>query len=260
MHDIESLIAGELERLAPAGVTGSGWDDAVARAGGARRRGWRAPLLAATLVAAAVPALAFSAGLRSLLGFTAPHPILAKAYVLVSAPLGNGLYGHFWHAPSSGGGQCMFLSFDHAAVASRPRGNGGGACTLDRGARIDTVSKRSPLVVGLSIQRRLKGGDPSRWVPPSVNGAVFSGLRATRVEIRWRGGHRPLVLRNGYFIGGGRYLYLPPFGRFPFFVVVYDARGHVVARRKLDSPTLRLMSHGWKEYARAYHAWQRAHP
>jgi hypothetical protein len=81
-----------------------------------------------------------------------------------------------------------------------------------------------------------------------------------RLAVTWRGGGlRPLVLHDNHFLGGGAYLYTPPFSKFPFFVIAYDGQGREVARKKLESPSLRMMSHGWKQYTREYHAWQRTH-
>jgi hypothetical protein len=94
-------------------------------------------------------------------------------------------------------------------------------------------------------------------VPPIVFGSVYSKLHATRIEIEWKGGSHELALRNGWFLGGTPALYMPSFAEFPFVVVAYDAHGKAVARKKLESPSLLLLSGGWKEYARKYHAWQK---
>lgn len=113
----------------------------------------------------------------------------------------------------------------------------------------------APLVVGSSIGRRLKG-DPSKWVPPIVSGAVLPRLKAARVAVVWKGGSLPLRLEDDFFLGGSPRLYMPPFERFPFTVVAYDADGRRVAEKRLESPTLRMLN-GWDEYTAAYEKWKR---
>lgn len=124
------------------------------------------------------------------------------------------------------------------------------------GARLVQARPDSPLVVGLSISRRLKG-DPAKWVPPIVSGAVLPSLRATRVAVVWKGGSLPLRLKDDSFLGGSPLLYMPPFERFPFTVVAYDAGGRRVAETRLESPAL-LMMNGWDEYTAAYEKWRRS--
>ncbi len=112
------------------------------------------------------------------------------------------------------------------------------------------------LVVGLSISRRLKG-DPAKWVPPIVSGAVLPSLKAARVAVVWTGGSLPLRLKENSFLGGSPLLYMPPFERFPLTVVAYDADGRRVAEKRLESPALRMMN-GWDEYSAAYKNWKRS--
>ena len=121
------------------------------------------------------------------------------------------------------------------------------------------LEEHSLLDIGMSVARRLTSGNPANWVPPIVSGAILPSLHATRVAVVWHGGSLPLVLRGDRFVGGGAQLYMPPLGAFPFVVTAYDAQGRVVATKKLDSPGLLLLRHGWKEYARLYHAWQKQH-
>jgi hypothetical protein len=262
--DVDDVIRDELERLAPAGETPR--DDwgrilAAARTPAAthsRRRRLALVGAAACLVFTA-PALAFSDGIRSLLGLGRPRPVLAKATLVVSAPVGNGFYAHLWHSPSTTGGRCAMTT---AARGAMPRRllvrRGGGACSVRGTGEVGRATREHPLVVGISIQRRPAHGVRTKWVPPIVSGNVQAGLHATRVRIEWPRGSHALVLARGYFIGGTKKLYMPPFADFPFYVVAYDARGREVARKKLESPTLRLMRHGWKQYAREYRAWKRS--
>jgi hypothetical protein len=124
------------------------------------------------------------------------------------------------------------------------------------GERLLQARPDYPLVVGLSISRRLKG-DPAKWVPPIVSGAVLPSLKAERVTVVWKGGSLPLRLKDNSFLGGSPLLYMPPFARFPFTVVAYDADGRRVAEKRLESPALRMMD-GWDEYSAAYKKWKRS--
>jgi hypothetical protein len=69
----------------------------------------------------------------------------------------------------------------------------------------------------------------TEWVPPVVSGRVDPELGAARVEVRWTGGSKALVLENDHFIGAVEGLHEPPAERLPFFVVAYDADGREVA-------------------------------
>lgn len=185
-------------------------------------------------------------------------PVLAESQLLVSAPVGNGFFAHSWVSPSSTGGRCAFTTADHDPMPEHATPGGGSGCSIHGGTPVVSTSAELPLSLGFSISRRLEHGDPVRWVPPVVSGLLFPQLRAVRVEVRWRGGSHRLTLHDDAFIGGGPFLYMPQFREFPFTVVAYDAAGREVARKRLDSPSLLLLRHGWKEYARSYHAWQRA--
>jgi hypothetical protein len=263
MLDVEEAIRTELERLAPeSGHRDPDWPDARVRAGEplSRRRSRRLWLAAAAFaIVVATPTIALSAGVRSFLGIT-PHPVVSKARLIISAPVGNAFYAHLWNSPSSTGGECSFTSLDHHAIPTgTPSANGGSGCTYTGTQPIFTATATHPLTVGVAIERRLKGGDPKKWVPPVVSGNVLAALHASRVEIEWRHGSYRLNLQNGYLVGGTPKLYMPPFRDFPFYVVAYNASGRVVARKKIDSPGLLLLNHGWKEYARLYHHWQKTH-
>jgi hypothetical protein len=211
---------------------------------------------AAVALVLAAPSLAFSSSVRALVGPARPKPVVAQATLLLSAPVGNGFWAHAWTAPSSTGGQCDFLTTDHRPVVHRPpQVNGGGMCSASTGGeRLVQARPDHPLVVGLSISRRLKG-DPAKWVPPIVNGAVLPSLKAARVAVVWKGGSLPLRLKDNSFLGGSPLLYMPPFERFPFTVVAYDADGRRVAEKRLESPVLRMMK-GWDEYTAAYKRWR----
>jgi hypothetical protein len=220
-------------------------------------RGW-APLLVLGVGLALVlaPTLAFSSNVRTLVGLARPEPAVAQATLLLSAPVGNGFWAHAWTAPSSTGGQCDFLTTDHRPLVRRPsQVNGGSMCSASTSEeRLTQARPDHPLVVGLSMSRRLKG-DPAKWVPPIVSGAVLPSLTAARVAVLWKGGSLPLRLKDDYFLGGSPLLYMPQFELFPFEVVAYDARGRAVAAKRLESPALRMMN-GWDEYTAAYEKWR----
>jgi hypothetical protein len=264
--EAEDAILVELERLAPSDETmNADWDRVLRHAGGTverqsrggPRRGRVLVAVAALLLAVAVPTVALSAGVRSLLGFGDSRPVVEKAQLVISAPVGNAFYAHLWHAPSTTDGQCSFLSIDrHLVPLQRPTMNGGGGCNYKGNTQTDRASSSLPLTTDLSIGRRPRNGDPARWVPPVVSGNVYPGLHAARVVVEWRGGSYELALHDGYFLGGTPRLYLPPFRDFPFYVVAYNSGGQEIARKQLDSPSLLLMNNGWKQYAREYLKWK----
>jgi hypothetical protein len=215
-------------------------------------------LTAAVALVVGAPALAFSSDVRMLVGLAGPNPVVAQATLLLSAPVGNGFWASAWTAPSSTGGRCDFLTTDHRPVVDRPaQVNGGSICSASTGGeRLVPARPDHPLVVGLSITRRLKG-DPAKWVPPIVSGAVLPSLKAARVAVVWKGGSLPLRLKDNSFLGGSPLLYMPRFERFPFTVVAYNAEGRAVAAKRLESPALRMMN-GWNEYTAAYKEWKRS--
>jgi hypothetical protein len=261
--DVEPVIREELERLAPqAEIERLDWSDVIGRTSTRprlqRRGARRLALVAAVALAVAAPTFALSSGVRNLLGFERPKPVLDQARLLVSASVGNGFYAHAWSSPSSTGGHCDFLTIDHSPITRSAAGQGGGgACSRSGGSRPARATANVPLPVSVSVQRRPKSGVPANWVPPIVGGSVLPSLRAVRVEVVWNSGTLPLRLRNNNFLGGSPALYMPPFKNFPYTVVAYDTHGSEVARKRLESPTLMLMN-GWKEYTREYKKWKRS--
>lgn len=256
-HDSEpcSLDVTELlDSYTPVPLTEPAWGE-VDR--GSRTRLRRMALAAVVALVVAAPALAFSSSIRTLVGLTRPEPVVTEATLLVSAPVGNGFWAHAWTAPSSTAGQCDFMTTDRRPDVQTPSElNGGGVCVGDNnGEPVTHATQGVPLIVGLSVSRRLKG-DPAKWVPPVVSGAVLPSLKATSVRVTWNGGRLLLRLRDNYFLGGSPLLYMPPFERFPFVVTAYNAQGRQVAQKRIDSPSLRLMN-GWKEYTPAYKEWKR---
>ena len=248
-------VAELLERYTPAPYAEPMWKQVEQRS---RARTHRLLLVAVVALVVAAPALALSGTVRDLVRFGHPKPVVDQATWLLSAPVGNAFWVHAWTAPSSTGGRCDFMTIDHQPVARPPSDIRGSTVCSSAGSdeRLTQASPENPFNVGLSIGRRPKGGDPTKWVPPIVSGAILPNLRAARVEIVWNGGSLPLRLRDNYFLGGSPLLYMPPFDRFPFTVVAYDDKGKTVAEKRLPSPALRLMN-GWKEYTPAYKQWER---
>lgn len=231
MLDLDEVISAELEQLAPESERRNpDWGDAQARAREPlrqqrRRRLWIAvPAIALVVV---TPTIALSANVRTLLGISSPRPVVTKARLVISAPVGNDFYAHLWNSPSTTGGQCSFTSLDHRATpAPIPVENGGGGCSYTGTRPLLAATAASPLTIGVAIERRLKVGDPRKWVPPVVSGNVLPALHVTRVQIEWRHGSYRLKLQNNYILGGTPKLYMPPFADFPFYAVAYCRCSH----------------------------------
>jgi hypothetical protein len=179
-------------------------------------------LVAAALAAVAVPSVALSSGLRSLLGLH-PAPVVARARLLVSAPIGNGYWVHFLEGPSNEHGWCTFSIVDHSPALDRSEQmNGGGGCSV-RGASAGRwfATKARPLVVST---------DYAKGLPVYVTGVVARPLHVHRLALVWPGGSHELVLRQWHFAGGTPAL---SWGM-QFEVVAYDAAHRVVASKKLE--------------------------
>jgi hypothetical protein len=250
-HEHELVFADDvaelLDEYTPRPDPQPAWREIQHRSGARSRR---ALLVALGLVALTAPALALSSSLRDIIGLARPEPVLEQATLLLSAPVGNGFWAHMWTSPSSTGGQCEFITRDRTATTSVTEEMGAGVCG---GGPVIRTGPEHPLNVGLSVGRLRD--DPTKWVPPVVSGAVLPSLQVTQVKVIWNGGSLSLRLRNNRFLGGSPLLYMPPFDRFPFTVVAYDAAGRKVAEKRLQSPSLLLMN-GWKEYTPAYKKWK----
>ena len=265
MIDAKTVIVAELDRLAPPeDGSGADWTGVTLRVRTERprrARRWIGVGVPVLLIALLAPAFTFSAGVRSLLGFSSPPFVLSKSRPLVSSAVGNGFFAHVWTGPSTAGGVCKFTTVDHA-LSTPPHptsSNGGGSCGVGKDGQLVSTTAAYPLNVEISIRHRPQKGNPTNWVPPVVSGAIFPRLGAVRVELKWNGGSEALTLRGAYFVGGGAILYKPPLGNLPYYVVAYNAAGREVARSKLDDPTLEFVN-GWKKLTPLYLAWERTHP
>jgi hypothetical protein len=196
---------------------------------------WRRPRLvlaaaAVLIVGMAAPAVA-SDRVRSFIGLEAhPHPVLEESTLLVSAPVAEGTVARLWLSPSTTGGECLFETYGPPGdVEHAPDMSGGGMCT-ERPISWEGI----PLTfTGVHTGSGGKPHGATERVPPAVSGRVHPKLGAARVEVRWSGGSKALVLENEYFIGAVEELHEPPAERLPFFLVAYDADGQEVARLKL---------------------------
>jgi hypothetical protein len=244
--DVEPLIRDELERLSPLESVVRDWQ---AVAGERRRPRYprRVALAAvAAVVLAAIPAVAFSAGVRSLLGLGRyVTPDYRHARLMVSSPLPNGRVARLWTAPSTQGGECEFVTF--APASSKPKatrldGGGGGSCTVGAHRFL------GKLAWGFS--------SASPATPPVISGRASRAVHPARVELRWHGGSRPLAAHDGYYIGAAPELDSPPFRQLPYDVVVLDDRGRVTARSRLPTS---FLYRNWKQVEPKLHAYRVAH-
>jgi hypothetical protein len=246
MNDLDLTVVDVLDRHHSRSLREPDWDNVLDRAKVRRRRHrLRLPVVvAALLVAVLVPALAFSASVREFLGF--PQPILTRARLMVSAPLGSGRTIRLWEAPSDEGGVCSFVTLNAADTDTRPAQGVAGGCTQGRDARLH--SDKLPIQVGAS-----NGGSNV----PIIDGWVSPNLHAASVELRWRTGKNKLEYSNHYFVGASPAMSDPPFPVLPFHVVVLDANGQEVGRLKL--PTGWLYT-DWKHTLPRLRAYVRQHP
>jgi hypothetical protein len=218
MAELSPTLVAELDRLSPVETTAPDWLDVRRRARPAGRT--RALLVAAALVAVAVPSVALSSGVRSLLGL-GPQPVAAKSRLLVSAPIGNGYWVHYLQGPSNARGWCTYSIVDHSSQLDRSETmNGGGGCS-PRGTRLQWVATRKrPLIAAVDV---------ARGIPPYVTGMVARPLHVHRVALVWPGGSHDLMLRLWHFAGGTPAVA----GSRSVELVAYDAQGKVVASKKL---------------------------
>jgi hypothetical protein len=187
-----------------------------------------------------------------------PSSAVGPATLLVSAPIGGGRIAHAWVAASSDGGECYLVTVDRVRAPTQPAAHHEVSCGPTSLEASMPVSRSTPLSLVLSIETR--GPQAAQWVPPIVSGFVLPQLHASRVQLEWSGGSHRLGLRGSSFIGGGSFLYAPPFATLPYFVVAYDDRGRVVAQAKLGSPGLYPNLKAWKEFSPAYLRWTSSQP
>lgn len=176
-------------------------------------------------------------------------PGSSAAYV--SASVGNHYMAHLWLEPHSEDGTCYDVTSSRIGLPAHPTdGPSGRVCGKGR----VPPGFGSPL--GFNINIGLREGDPTSRVPPIMDGVAYA-TTITRIEIEWRGGAYQLQLRNGYFLGGGLFLYLPPFKNLPYFVVAYDDAGRVVDRERIPNSSLYSIS---RERLAALRRFIHAHP
>jgi hypothetical protein len=228
------------------GHDGSDWGDVLQRAASqaAIVHRWRLTVVAAlVLLAIAVPSLALSASVRGLFGLNDPvHPDYSRARLLVSAPISGGRVARVWAAPSTGVGECEFVTIDPAGSALHPaRMHGSSECTLGK--------QRLHGRLAWSFSR---GGRNTSL----LDGRVGASLHAARVELHWHGGSQRLTYKGGFFVAPAPSLNDPPFRRLPYDLVVYDTQGRIVAQSRI--PTSFLYK-DWKRVQPQLHQYRVAH-
>lgn len=254
MNDLDPALVALLGHDFPRTLRAPDWADVLARASVRPRHRWRMiALVAAIVIGVSVPAFALSASVRGLFGF---DPVLSKAELLVSTPVGDGRVVRVWRAPNAGGGVCILTTVDRADGRLRrfkggPPVNGGGSCS---GGAIPTQPRDLLLNVGVGMAYN---SDRPGGTPPIVQGFVSPRTRASRVELVWRTGRQRLAVANDYFVGVAPVLFKPSFDLLPFYVVAYDKQGHEVARQKVITGGLYL---GYKKILPKLRAYVRAHP
>ncbi len=244
---VEDLIHTELARLAThVADRAPEWNDVRARvphAGRPRVTALRASLAVAVAVAVVLPAVSFSSGVRSWLGFGSPRPRYEQAHLTVAAPLADGRVAHLWASPSNTGGDCLFVTFDPQGSAPHPsRLFGGGACSVGPQARGHVFDWSLSRAIGRT--------------PTALSGRIDPRLHPTRVVLRWHGGSRAISSRDGYFIAVGAPLENPPFRLLPLAVVAFDRNGRTVSTYRIPSS---FLYSNWKRRQPRLRAYRRAH-
>jgi hypothetical protein len=244
---VEDLIRTELGRLAtPVADRTPKWNDVRARvpqAGRFPRAALRAALAVAVVVAVVLPAVAFSSGVRSLLGFGSPRPRYEQARLTAAAPLPDGRVAHLWVSPSTTGGECLFVTFDPRRSTPHPsRMFGGGGCSL----RPQTHAPLFDWSLSRGIGR----------TPTVLSGRIDPRLHPARVVLRWHGGFRDITSRGGYFIAADPVLKNPPFRSLPLDVVAFDKHGRQVSTSRIPSA---FLYSNWKRDQPKLRVYRRAH-
>jgi hypothetical protein len=244
---LEDLIRTELDRLAnPVADRAPRWNDVrarVPRAGRLPVTALRIALAVAVAVAVVLPAVAFSSGVRSFLGFESPRPRYDQAHLTAAAPLPDGRIAHLWVSPSSNGGDCLFVTFDPPRSTPHPsRMFGGGGCS-------GGPQTHAPLF-DWSLSRGIGR------TPTVLSGRIDPRLHPTRVVLRWHGGLRDITSRDGYFIAAASLLKNPPFRLLPVAIVAFDKNGRTVSTSKIPSS---FLYSNWKREQPNLRVYRRAH-
>jgi hypothetical protein len=244
MFDVEPLILDELQRLSPLDKRESGdWEAILARATPDRRArtaAIHAALAFAVIAAVAIPALAFSATVRSLVGLGQPAPRYNRADLRLKVALPQGYVARLWTAPSTQGGACMFTTYDASDAPSRPKKiTGGGFCS--RPGALAIPNRRIFWSVGTAL-----GGS---FV---LSGVAGPALRVSQMTLRWHGGAQAIPTRDGYFLASVPVVASPPFRLLPFDLVATNNTGRTVATYRIPTSVLYLDRKHIEPKLRAY--------
>lgn len=245
----DPFIASTLDEHVPVPEAVPDWSSIARRA--AKRRARRSLILVVAIVlAVTVPALALSGSLRSWLG--TPSPTFEEATLLASTPIGDGRSIRVWRAPSSTGGECVFVSYERRDTDRRPSSWNSAACSTAG----PLPMTNQPLEVGFSPHVRRTGEARRERTPPFVVGSVTPESGIVRLELRWRHGRIPLVLQGRFFVAVAEILDQPRFDALPIRVVSFDAGGTIVTQRQLSSQGLYVSN----QQRAALIAYASAHP
>lgn len=248
MFDVEPLILDELQRLAPLDKRESGdWEAILTRAAPdrrARKTAIQIALAFAVIAAVVIPALAFSATVRSLVGLGQPAPNYDQARLRLEVALRQGYVARLWTAPSTHGGACMFTTYDASPAPSRPKEiTGGGFCSRS-GARV---------IPGIPVYWSVGTAPGGSYV---LDGVASPALHVSQVTLRWHGGAQAIATRDGYFLASVPIVASPPFRLLPFDLIATNDTGRTVATYRI--PTSFLYP-PWKHLEPKLRAYRKAH-
>lgn len=248
MFDVEPLILHELQRLSPLDERVSGdWETIVTRAAPdrrARKPAIQIALAFAVIAAVVIPALAFSATVRSLVGLGQPAPRYDQARLRLKVALPQGYVARLWTAPSTQGGACMFTTYDASDAPSRPKKmTGGGFC--NRTGALAIPKRRIFWSVGTAL-----GGS---YV---LSGVASPALHASHVTLRWHGGAQAIPTRDSYFLASVPIVANPPFRLLPFDLIATNDKGRTVATYRIPTSFLYFP---WRHIEPKLSAYRKAH-
>jgi hypothetical protein len=163
--------------------------------------------------------------------------VMSKVRRLVSGPIGNGLFVHFWTAPTPRGGRCYFETIDNSRTARQSSlswpPTGGGGCSIGHASPISPHGLTAHPFQHLSVGVQTRSAEHANWIPPYVQGEIVTTAVPARVVVRWRGGSHALALEGRFFAGGTPSMY--PHTR-ELTLFAYDREGRAIARTAVLSP------------------------
>jgi hypothetical protein len=245
MFDVEPLILGELQRLSPLDKREPGdWEAILTRVTPerrARKAAIQTALAFAVIAAVVIPALAFSATVRSLVGLGQPAPKYDQARLRLEVALPQGYVARLWTAPSTQGGACMFTTYDASDAPSRPKKITGGGGFCSRAGALAIPRRRFYWSVGTAL-----GGS---YV---LSGVASPALHVSQMTLRWHGGAQAIATRDTYFLAAVPVVASPPFRLLPFDLVATNDTGRTVYRHRIPTSFLYFARKHVEPKLRAY--------